>query len=99
MQIQVTESAYNDLLEIWRYGYEKWGDTAADQYLDYINHAVESLISNPIRYPLYASVNENFRLMPIKNHLIAYEVSNDAIIVLRVLHKNMDTEAHLSEAD
>lgn len=97
MQIKLTKSARNDLIDIWLYGCELWGETNADSYLDEINDAVESLATNSLRYSQHPNSSPSFRLMPIRNHMIAYEVEEHLLVILRVLHKNMDTEFQISK--
>lgn len=97
MQVTVSELANEDLIGIWLYGYEVWGNTLADEYLDDLYDAISSLPSNPYRYPEYQGVSiDSFRLMPMKSHLIAYEILETEILILRVLHKNMDTDTKMS---
>jgi toxin ParE1/3/4 len=79
------------LINIWLYGKEVWGASNADSYLDELDSAIRSLSTHSTRYPEYSEVQPSFRLMPFRSHLIAYEVLDDEVIILRVLHKNMDT--------
>ena len=91
------ESCKEDLIDIWLYGHKVWGESLADRYLDGLYDAISLLSSNPYRYPEYQDKNvAPFRLMPIKNHLIAYEVSGSNIFIVRVLHESMDTVSRMS---
>lgn len=56
MQIKITERANEDLIDIWLYGYEIWGESNADFYLDELANAVQSLSSNSTRYREYSNV-------------------------------------------
>ncbi|QDG34420.1 type II toxin-antitoxin system RelE/ParE family toxin [Alteromonas mediterranea] len=97
MRITISNLAKEDLIDIWLYGYKVWGEPSADQYLDDLYGAISLLSSNPYRYPEYQDKNvAPFRLMPIKNHLVAYEVSGSNIFIVRVLHESMDTISRLS---
>ena len=97
MRITISNLAKEDLIDIWLYGYKVWGEPSADQYLDDLYGAISSLSSSPFRYPEYEDENvEPFRLMPIKNHLVAYEVSGSNIFIVRVLHESMDTVSRMT---
>lgn len=97
MQITISNLAKEDLIDIWLYGHKVWGQSKADRYLDDLYGAISSLSSSPFRYPEYKDENvAPFRLMPIKNHLVAYEVSGSNIFIVRILHESMDTVSRLS---
>lgn len=91
MQIQVTELANEDLIDIWLYGYETWGERLADDYLFELDINIQTLLHNPQRYPENTNITPPFRLMPFRSHLIIYEIKNTTILILRVLQKSMDT--------
>jgi toxin ParE1/3/4 len=99
VQVQITELATEDLIDIWLYGNETWGDRNADDYLNELDKAVKSLIINPHRYPENPDATPTFRLMPFRSHLIIYEVNEKFIVILRVLQKAMDTESKLKLSD
>ncbi|WP_287151735.1 type II toxin-antitoxin system RelE/ParE family toxin [Alteromonas sp.] len=97
MHITISNLAKEDLIDIWLYGHKVWGESLADRYLDGLYDAISLLSSNPYRYPEYQDKNvAPFRLMPIKNHLVAYEVSGSNIFIVRVLHESMDTVSRMS---
>ena len=95
MKIQVTELANEDLINIWLYGNENWGERLADDYLFELDSNMQTLRQNPQRYPEHKGVTPPFRLMPFRSHLVIYEIQNTSINILRVLQKNMDTESHI----
>ena len=97
MQIKISKLANEDLTDIWLYGCDVWGASNADAYLDEIDNAIRSLTSYPTRYPEYE--NETFRLMPYRSHLIAYDLFVDYILIVRVLHQNMDTRSKVITND
>ncbi len=97
MQISVSNFAKEDLIDIWLYGHDVWGEDLADMYLDDLYAAISSLTFSPYRYPEQSGENTvSFRLMPIRSHLIAYEVLETEIFILRVLHKSMEKNTQIS---
>ena len=99
MQINLSKLASEDLIDIWLYGNEEWGASRADLYLDELDTAMRSLCSNSTRYPEYPETKPTCRLMPFRSHLIAYEIAENEVLILRVLHKNMDTSAKIYTND
>lgn len=37
------------------------------------------------------------RILPYERHLVVYQIEDDGILIVRVLHASMDIPAHLSE--
>jgi toxin ParE1/3/4 len=99
VQINLSKLASEDLIDIWLYGNEEWGASRADLYLDELDVAMRSLCSNSARYPEYSETKPTFRLMLFRSHLIAYEIAENEVLILRVLHKNMDTSAKIYTND
>ncbi len=45
--IHVHGSAESDLIDIWRYSFEQWGELQADEYLDELDSGIRKLADNP----------------------------------------------------
>ena len=80
-----------DLIDIWVYGYKTWGVMQADSYLDDLENIMISLTENPLRKQFRPPV----RICPYISHSIVYMTENDALNIIRVLHKTVDPEHHL----
>lgn len=46
-KINKTQSAENDLIDIWLYSFSEWGESLADEYLDQLNTGIMRLLANP----------------------------------------------------
>jgi toxin ParE1/3/4 len=46
-KIHVHALAESDLIDIWRYSFEEWGEAQADKYLDELDGGIYSLADNP----------------------------------------------------
>lgn len=46
-RIHVHESAESDLIGIWQYSFEQWGELQADKYLDQLDSGIRKLANNP----------------------------------------------------
>jgi len=93
--IHKSTRAEQDLIGIWRYTAEHWGDAQADRYLDDLDHAINALAENPELGISRDAVRTGYRAIFIKNHVAYYTVRPDNIYIVRVLHEKMDPDRHL----
>ncbi len=87
--------AEEDLINIWIYGYHKWGIAQADNYADSLEAKFKSLAQLPKKYSVRNKLNPPVRICPHVSHIIIYTIEDDAILIIRVLHKSMDVKRHL----
>ncbi len=82
--------AERDLLDIWLYTFNEWGERQADDYLNELDQAIQLLAEQPLM------CRERFEFVPPVRihrhayHLVVYLVLDDGINVIRVLHESMD---------
>ncbi len=86
--VKITESAQNDIEEIWQYIALDSIKTAT-KFINKIERAIFSLESFPERNPLIPE-NEilkiDYRQLVYKNYRIIYRISENVVYVLRILH-------------
>ena len=92
LRIEKLPLAERDLIDIWIYGCTTWNATQADSYLD-------STLNTLAHTPEKNHIRNNFR-PPIRichhiSHMIIYTIEKHSIVVVRVLHKSMDTKRHV----
>ena len=87
--------AEHDLLEIWLYTFNEWGEKQADKYLDELETAIRLLAEQPLICRERTELQPPVRIHHHANHLIAYLALETGINVVRVLHENMDVDSHL----
>ncbi|NJN06242.1 MAG: type II toxin-antitoxin system RelE/ParE family toxin [Rhodobacteraceae bacterium] len=81
--------ARTDLLKIWRYSFERWGEAQASDYLRHLNQRIRQLALNPRHgYPLEDVAGE-FRSLLVGRHLIVYRFTDRVLVVERILHQRM----------
>ena len=93
--IHVHGSAESDLIDIWRYSFEQWGQLQADKYLDELDNGIRKLADNPEIGMKRDYVRAGYRVLFVGSHAVYYTVSPDTVHVIRVLHGNMDPDRHL----
>ncbi|NOY72168.1 MAG: type II toxin-antitoxin system RelE/ParE family toxin [Gammaproteobacteria bacterium] len=87
--------AEDDLINIWIYGYEQWGITQADHYIEGLGSRLTSLAQSPETCRERKEFSPPVRICPYVSHVIVYTIEDDSILVIRVLHKSMDIERHV----
>jgi len=93
--IHVRESAESDLIDIWRYSFEEWGEVQADKYLDDLDSGISKLEDNPEIGMKRDYVRDGYRVLFVGSHAVYYTVTPDAVHVVRVSHGRMDPDRHL----
>ncbi|RVU32050.1 type II toxin-antitoxin system RelE/ParE family toxin [Rheinheimera riviphila] len=96
-KLSITPKAESDLIGIWVYSCEAWGVEQADKYLDQLEKAMKQLAEHPAVGTDYAHVRPGFRLLPVEHHSIFYRVCETEILVVRVLHEDMDAPQRLMD--
>ena len=95
MRVEVSEAANADLDAIYDHGVEHFGETAAAAYLRRFESAYALLAEHPRIGPVHDGVRPPIRSCPCERHRFYYDVTDDAVIVRRVLHQAMDVQRHL----
>jgi toxin ParE1/3/4 len=88
-----------DLIEIWLYTFDKWGERQADKYLDELDEATQLLAEQPMLSRERSEFSPPVRIHHHAHHLIVYLALEDGINIVRVLHESMDIDSHLEGAD
>ncbi|MDE0510660.1 MAG: type II toxin-antitoxin system RelE/ParE family toxin [Gammaproteobacteria bacterium] len=87
--------AEQDLIEIWLYTLNEWGEYQADKYLDDLDAAIRLLAEQPLICRERTELNPPVRIHHHAHHLIVYLALEDGINVVPVLHESMDVDSHM----
>lgn len=88
----LSESARNDLKNIWEYIAEN-NSGAADRFLRDLTVKFELLAVNPKIGRRHDNLLLNLLSFPFKNYIIFYLPSDDSIEIYRILHSARDIES------
>lgn len=88
--------AEQDLIDIWLYTWQEWGEKQADAYLDKLEKAMELLAEQPKIGNLRKEFTPPVRLFFHGHHFIVYQIIEGGISVIRVLHASMNIHTQLS---
>ncbi|QIB49718.1 type II toxin-antitoxin system RelE/ParE family toxin [Pseudomonas sp. OIL-1] len=95
LRLTVTPKAESDLTGIWIYTCEEWGVDQADSYLDQLEAGMNQLINHPSLGSNYAHVLPGYRRLQVKHHAVFYQVLEPQVLIVRVLHEDMDAPQRL----
>ena len=95
MQIKRTDAADEDLIDIYLYGSQNFGQSKAESYYAEINQTFLFLADNPLASPERFEFEPAVRIHAHGKHLIIYTIEDDFILIVRVLHHRMDVSRHL----
>lgn len=97
--VQVRQAAYDDLLDIFIYGCEKFGIDTADAYVRRLEAGFQQLtVHLKLGYSIEQAI-EGIRALPVVSHVIYYHLTGNAVDIIRILHKSMLPERYLTNAD
>ncbi len=94
-KIEFTHDAERDLINIFFYGIEHFGPVQAERYLESTNAKIKMAAEHPDFGADYGFVVEGVRRYESVSHAIYYRPTQSGILILRVLHSQMDPTRHL----
>ncbi len=89
-KIRFTADARADLRDIRRNTAQRWGARQRDVYDAHLNQAMRSLLDYPELGPPRDDLFPGCRNLLVERHIVYYRITNDAIIVGRVLYSSQD---------
>lgn len=95
LEIFKTVRAEQDLIDIWSYSFNEWGEAQADRYLDCLNEGFSLVAKNPQMCRQRKEFEQPVYIHLCERHLIVYVFDNKAVTIVRVLHESMNIERKL----
>ena len=93
---RLSHKALRDLDNIWDYSRGLWGARRGAAYLRDIRTAIELVAERPSIGAVLEDLPA-YRRRPVGSHMILYRLQDGVIMIVRVLHQNMDATRALSE--
>ena len=87
--------AKRDMASIEAYTLKTWGARQAAQYTAEITSKFRSLRDAPAMGAGCDDIEQGLRFFAVGKHVIYYRVAGSELVVMRVLHKQMDAGRHL----
>jgi len=92
---RLSPGAERDLAEIWLYSAQNWGMDRADDYIRALNDAMTTIAEDPRTGSPCEDVKAGYRKRLSGSHAIFYKQAQTGVVVVRVLHQNMDFTRNL----
>ena len=93
-QVRLTPKARADIDAIRKYSEKEWGKDQAIKYIRTIHAVLQLIDSNPGIARKAEDIRPGLLKYPAGSHLIFFRLTEEAIDIVRILHKRMDMEAH-----
>ena len=89
MEIEFSQAAENDLLDVFMYGIEEHGLAQAERYKSQLNKSLQIISANPKVTRLRYEISPPVRVYSAQKHMIVYTIIEDrqTILVLRLRHQ------------
>lgn len=87
--------AESDLIEIWLWTRDHFGEAQADRYLDELDAAMRACAAEPQSGKDRQTLRPGYRSRRVGSHIIFYAPTAERVLIHRVLHGSMDFDEHL----
>ncbi|MEI9989893.1 MAG: type II toxin-antitoxin system RelE/ParE family toxin [Rhizomicrobium sp.] len=84
-----------DLDDIWEFGADRWGVRQANIYAVQLRRAIERVAARPARGRMCDDIRPGYHRISVGSHVVFYRTMETGIVIVRVLHQNMDFDRHL----
>ena len=91
---RLTQAAQEDLRQIYFYGFETWGEAAADQYSNDLFDRFEQIAAQPYLYPSVDFIRKGYRRSVCGVESIYYRIEHDVVEIMAIL-RSQDTDIAL----
>lgn len=92
----LSETADQDLEDIFDYTYDEFGFDQAEKYLLEIEDIFQNLIVNPQIGKKRDEIKQGLYSFPKDNHIIFYRILDNHIRIVRVLHGSRDVQKYFN---
>ncbi len=98
MLYKITPEADNDIIGIYIYGFQNFGEIQAEKYFSALEDCFQFLSENPLVCRERTEFKPPVRIHHHGRHLVVYLIQDDRVLIVRVLHQSMDILKHLSSS-
>lgn len=95
LRLQFTPAAEADLELIWDYTVERWGEAQAVRYIRDLQAVCRALTEGRLSGRSAEDIRAGYRKQACGAHMLYYRVTEEALVIVRILHQRMDVDRHL----
>ncbi len=92
-----TDKAEADLANIIDFTLERWGTEKAYKYIDGLEEIAQMLADNPDIGIKRENLIKGLLCFPYESHFLYYHKQEGSVVIIRVLHQNMEPERYISD--
>jgi toxin ParE1/3/4 len=89
---KLTSEAEDDLQRIYTYGFEHWGEAAADRYYGALFDRFEEIAQRPNSYPAVDDIRKGYRRSVCGVDSIYYRVGDEGVVEIMAILGSQDAE-------
>lgn len=94
-EYELAQRARTDLSTIGRYTKKKWGNAQAERYLSQLEGDLQLLATSPgLGRMAETKRRPGLRRFESGSHVVFYELIDNGIFIVRILHKSMLAKQH-----
>ncbi len=99
MPVKIYKKARRQLIQIWHYTENTWGENQADSYIRGLHRAMENAAGNRLvwRPVIHDELKGVFFIRYKKHYIFFRELSHGELGILDVLHERMDIPSRLKD--
>ena len=95
MRIRKTDLAESDLINIYRYGFDRFGASQADTYANDLFDMFDLLAQSSLIQRERREYSKPMRVHHFKAHVIIYLLEDATLVILRILYGKQNWPDHL----
>ncbi len=95
MRIELSQEAEQDIDDILDYTLMTFGEAQAEEYYLSLRGCFDLISDNPQIGRSRPELDSALRSYSHRSHVVFYDVQDDHILIVRVLHSRMDPERHI----
>lgn len=96
LKIRLSQTAEQQLEDIWFYTLSEWSEEQANQYVGSIEQGIRRLLEYPLLGKARPDINKEIRVLQIQKHSIFYRVSSEYVDIIGILHGRMDAKGYFN---
>lgn len=96
-KVELTHAAADDLDAIFEHSLAQFGLDQTERYVISLKNCLDLLASNPHLGKNASELRQGYQRFPHESHVVFYQVIDDGILIVRLLHASMDTARHLNQ--
>lgn len=88
--LELSEEAYNDLIDIQNYTYAQYGENQWKAYGCDLDDGMAHIVAHPFLGHQRSDVPKGYLTCKVREHVMIYRIEGETIYLVRVLHGRMD---------